>query len=131
MEQATSIIASSIGNQEKNTLDEIHGRLVAGHLCTVGAFTDGRLVGVAAIEVAPRQDSHIAFLAVDRTFRDRGVGKALMFDAEDRAYAAGSTGIKLEAIEEGPQSFFQYHGYQQPDPDIYPEKLHIDLPRNV
>lgn len=103
---------------------------VLGAPRTLLAFDGSRLAGVAVN--SPRA---IRLLAVDRSLRRRGIGSALLRQAESGlkiVHAGAEPGNYfvpgIPAGDEGLRSFFQFHGYEQlPDSAV---DLEVQLRNN-
>jgi GNAT superfamily N-acetyltransferase len=80
----------------------------------VGAFLDGRLVGVLGMRpvhtLARGAHLHVDDLVVDQAVRGSGAGRALMAFAEKDARARGMTAVFLDARPDA-ITFYEHEGY--------------------
>jgi GNAT superfamily N-acetyltransferase len=80
----------------------------------VGAFRDGRLIGVLGMRpvhtLMRGPHLHVDDIVVDETERNSGSGRALMAFAEDDAKARGMTAVFLDARSEA-IGFYQTIGF--------------------
>ncbi len=97
------------------------------------AIEAGEIVGSLTLELAERVNpnddplevhrAHIRMLGVDPDAQGRGVGKALMHDAEDRARAVGKTEITLHTTERmtAARAMYASLGYTRMADDVLPD----------
>jgi GNAT superfamily N-acetyltransferase len=99
----------------------------------LGAFSDGRLVGIGVVvpHLRPRI-AQLAFLHVSEAFRARGIGRRLSDELDLIARGAGDTEIVVSATpSENTVRFYMGRGYEpmaQPLPELYeaePEDVHM------
>jgi len=89
-----------------------------GHAVFMAESPDGRVVGwvqvcVRALLVSERH-AEVEGLVVDRDWRSRGVGRALMKRAEEWARHAGCKAVSLRSnvVREGARPFYEDIGYE-------------------
>ena len=68
---------------------------------------DGRAIGMLLLRVV-MEDAEILTVAVDPAARGRGVGRALVQAAVDRAHLAGATAVFLEVAVDNPAALALY-----------------------
>ena len=102
----------------------------------IGAFSDGRLVGIGAVvpDVRPRI-AQLAFLHVSQAARATGIGGRLCAELELIAQRAGHTEIVVTATPSGNTvRFYLGRGYrpmEQPIPELLelePDDIHLSKP---
>lgn len=89
----------------------------SGKKIVLGAFEDTMLIGTftLVLELPPNQPhrADLAKLIVRNSHRGRGIGTALMLEAERLAIARGRTLLVLDtAIDGGPWQMYEGLGYQ-------------------
>lgn len=97
------------------------------------AVDDGTIVGGLTLELSRRVNpdddpleahrAHIRMLGVAPDHQGRGIGKALMHDAEARARAAGKTEMTLHTTEQMATARAMYAGlgYERSPDDVLPD----------
>ena len=97
------------------------------------AVDDGTIVGSLTLELSRRVNpdddpleahrAHIRMLGVAPDHQGRGIGKALMHDAEARARAAGKTEMTLHTTEPMATARAMYAGlgYERSPDDVLPD----------
>lgn len=97
------------------------------------AVDDGTIVGSLTLELSRRVNpdddpleahrAHIRMLGVAPDHQGRGIGKALMHDAEARARAAGKTEMTLHTTEQMATARAMYAGlgYERSPDDVLPD----------
>lgn len=90
-----------------------------GDALHVIAFEDGRLIGTCRVVVAGGV-AMLGRLAVERSGRRRGVGRAVLDAAERAAHAAGARRIALHA-QVPVRGFYERSGYS-PHGDVFEEE---------
>jgi GNAT superfamily N-acetyltransferase len=99
----------------------------------IGAFSDGRLVGIGVVVPNLRPEiAQLAFLHVSEAFRSAGIGRRLSDELDLIASDAGDTEIIVSATpSENTVRFYMGRGYvpmAQPLPELYelePEDVHM------
>jgi ribosomal protein S18 acetylase RimI-like enzyme len=99
----------------------------------VAVDDDGRILGSLTLELAERVNpdddeleahlAHIRMLGVAPDAQGRGIGKALMVDAERRARAAGKTEMTLHTTEwmRAAQALYDGLGYERMPDEVFPD----------
>jgi GNAT superfamily N-acetyltransferase len=106
--------ADILGGQRTNP-DSIRG-LVTSHSKVILAMenTDGRLVGCVYLERRPDRVAYLGMLSVDPGQQTQGLGKALMWRAEEYAREEwDSTAIEMTVISRRPEliAWYERRGY--------------------
>ena len=99
----------------------------------LGAFADGRLVGIGVVVPHLRPEvAQLAYLHVSQPFRATGIGRRLSDELDAIARAAGDTEIVVSATpSQNTVRFYRRRGYElmaQPLPELYdlePEDVHM------
>ena len=99
----------------------------------LGAFLDGRLVGIGVVVPHLRPEvAQLAFLHVSRAVRGRGVGRRLSDELDAIARDAGDVRVVVSATPSGNTvRFYRGRGYEpmaRPLPELYelePEDVHL------
>jgi GNAT superfamily N-acetyltransferase len=107
--------------------------LVAGGAVALGAFDDGRLVGIGAAVTRIRPEvAQLAYLHVSREARGRGIGARLSDELEAIAREAGVTSMVVSATPSvSTVDFYRRRGYEpmaEPLPELVelePEDVHL------
>jgi GNAT superfamily N-acetyltransferase len=123
------------GHGEHSVEEQRHAleRYVDAGGIALGAFSNGRLVGVGVVVPHLRPDiAQLAFLHVSAAFRATGIGRRLSEELDLIARDAGDTEIVVSATpSENTVRFYMSRGYQvmvQPLPELYelePEDVHM------
>ena len=100
---------------------------------TLGAFADGRLVGIGVVVPHLRPNvAQLAFLHVSATFRATGIGSRLSEQLEQIARTAGDSDMVVSATpSENTVRFYRGRGFQpmaEPLPELFelePEDVHM------
>ena len=87
------------------------------------AEEQGRVVGCCALQVIWSDLAELKSLAVDKDFAGRGIGKALVQVAIEKAGAMGVPKIFALTLE---PAFFKKLGFEQIDNDLLPMKVWRD-----
>ena len=87
--------------------DELEGE--AFHLAAWD--DDGRIMGVGRLHRVAGNRGQVRYMAVDRTHRGHGIGKAILQQLEARAIESGVLEMTLNAREDAVQ-FYRNNGYQ-------------------
>lgn len=102
----------------------------------VAVDDDGAIVGSLTLELEDRVggsdhehpplgpgEAHIRMLGVEPAARARGVGRALMHDAEARARAAGKTEMTLHTtgLMRAAQAMYEALGYERTPDEVMPD----------
>jgi amino-acid N-acetyltransferase len=87
------------------------------------AEEDGRVVGCCALQVIWSDLAELKSLAVDKDFAGRGIGKALVQAATEKAMQLGVPKIFALTLE---PEFFKKLGFDQIDNDLLPMKVWRD-----
>jgi amino-acid N-acetyltransferase len=87
------------------------------------AEEQGRIIGCCSLQVIWSDLAELKSLAVDKDFAGRGVGKALVQAAIDKAKAIGVPKIFALTLE---PTFFRKLGFEQIDNDLLPMKVWRD-----
>jgi GNAT superfamily N-acetyltransferase len=119
----------SIGHQ----VEECERWLAAGGTA-IGAFADGRLVGIGIVVPHARDGvAQLAFLHVGDGFRRRGIGRQLSDELDRIAAAAGDTTMVVSATPSvNTVDFYRRRGYEPtatPLPELLelePEDVHLE-----
>lgn len=109
----------------------------AGRTTIVVAVEDGRVLGSLTLELGARmldgggeeqrpllpEEAHIRMLGVDPAARARGVARALMWEAETRARAAGKTLMTLNTTQrmKAAQAMYERLGYERAEDVVFPD----------
>jgi predicted GNAT family N-acyltransferase len=76
----------------------------------LGAWMDGKLVGVGRLHLIGPREAQIRYMAVETAMQGCGVGARILSELERRAQAAGVKKIVLNARDRAVH-FYQRHGY--------------------
>jgi GNAT superfamily N-acetyltransferase len=112
------------------------GPLLQGRGAAIGAFAEGRLVGIAVIRYRLTEDgAQLAALFVDRAHRRQGIATALTDEVIRRARGEGADELYVSATpSESTVGFYMRQGFtlaQPVNPELYarePEDIHLARP---
>lgn len=76
----------------------------------LGAWCDGRLVGVGRLHFNSPAEAQVRYMAVEPEFAGRGIGGRVLEELEARAATAGAKRVVLNARENA-LSFYRKHHY--------------------
>ena len=93
---------------------------------------DGTVVGVGRLHFNSEDESQIRYMAVEDSYRGRGIGKIVLSKLEEAAKSGGAGQIVLNARETAVQ-FYEKAGYQviEPAHTLFGSIKHFKMRKNV
>jgi len=93
---------------------------------------DGTVVGVGRLHFNSEDESQIRYMAVEESYRGRGIGKIVLSKLEEAAKRAGAVRIVLNARETAVK-FYEKAGYQviKPAHTLFGSIKHFKMRKNA
>lgn len=96
--------------KERTSRDEVMQAMAAGATVVIAETEDGVMAGSMHLELGA--EAHFGLLATARALQGRGVGRALVDEAERQARERGYADMRIECIGEvGLQAWYERLGY--------------------